>query len=638
MVVAWGNNDYGQTNVPSGLSNVVAIAAGHDHCLALQANGMVVAWGNNDYGQTNVPSGLSNVVAIAAGWWHSLALQGNGTVVAWGSNQNGQTNLPSGLTNVVAIAAGSSYCLALQGTGMVMAWGRYYNGAANLPMTVPAGLSNVVAIAGGGPYCLGLEANRTVAAWGVYYNGSAYVPMTVPAGLSNVVAIAAGYYHSLALRGNGTVVAWGNNQNGQTNLPSGLTNVVAIAAGDGSSLAVTVGPGPGVFPGPPPTVSLAINAATNLTIGVLSESPFGCRWSLNGQSIAGAAGMSLLISNFDLTKAGVYSVIVTNQDGSATASSVVRLINSPVVLVDGLDAGGGTVTRMNRSQITMSSTFGSTAEIYYTLDGSEPDFTASPYFGAFTLTNGVTIRAIAYNFAYTQWAEASPISLQIWPFDFSFSLTLFTNGNGGVLLDPPTGPYPYGSSVQLTALPSQGYYFFGWANAAGGFGNPLLFTVTTNAEVTALFGVLKANQVSLTVLPNGDGTVAINPARNVYTNGNTVTLTAVPAANCVFAGWDGDASGNSNPLTLLLNTNKLITARFAVPPEFQVVVKTAGAVIFAWSAVTGKTYQVQFKTNLLQTNWSNLGSASVATNGTMTASDFVGAGASQRFYRVALLP
>ena len=74
-VAAWGNNDSGQTTVPAGLSNVVAIAAGYYHSLALKTDGTVVAWGYNGYGQTNVPAGLSNVVAIAAGGYHSLALK-----------------------------------------------------------------------------------------------------------------------------------------------------------------------------------------------------------------------------------------------------------------------------------------------------------------------------------------------------------------------------------------------------------------------------------------------------------------------------------------------------------------------------------------------------------------------------------
>ena len=69
--------------------------------MALLADGTVVVWGDNTYGQTNVPAGLSNVVAIAAGFYHCLALRNDGTVTAWGNNTYGQTNVPAGLANVV---------------------------------------------------------------------------------------------------------------------------------------------------------------------------------------------------------------------------------------------------------------------------------------------------------------------------------------------------------------------------------------------------------------------------------------------------------------------------------------------------------------------------------------------------------
>ena len=60
--VAWGKCEFGQCDVPDDLSDVVQIAAGGTHSLALKSDGTVVAWGNNDYGQCDVPDGLSDVV------------------------------------------------------------------------------------------------------------------------------------------------------------------------------------------------------------------------------------------------------------------------------------------------------------------------------------------------------------------------------------------------------------------------------------------------------------------------------------------------------------------------------------------------------------------------------------------------
>src|SRR5437868_1050485 len=86
----------------SGLSHIVAIAGGNAHSLALDRYGTVWAWGNNPYGQLGngtftgdpydaiaIPApviNLSNIVAIAAGGNHSLALRSDGTVWAWGYN------------------------------------------------------------------------------------------------------------------------------------------------------------------------------------------------------------------------------------------------------------------------------------------------------------------------------------------------------------------------------------------------------------------------------------------------------------------------------------------------------------------------------------------------------------------------
>ena len=136
------------------LTGVVAIAGGSEHNLALLANGTVKAWGSNEAGQLGVGSrtgpepcqptacaptpvtveGLSNVVAIAAGESHSLALLRNGTVMSWGQNDSGQLGDGSteaaatpvqveGVTAAVAIAAGSESSMALLEDGRVLTWG-----------------------------------------------------------------------------------------------------------------------------------------------------------------------------------------------------------------------------------------------------------------------------------------------------------------------------------------------------------------------------------------------------------------------------------------------------------------------------------------------------------------------------------
>lgn len=57
-----------------------------------QVAGTVTAWGYNLSGQTNVPVGLSNVVAVAGGRSHSIGLRADGTVASWGSS--GGTTVP----------------------------------------------------------------------------------------------------------------------------------------------------------------------------------------------------------------------------------------------------------------------------------------------------------------------------------------------------------------------------------------------------------------------------------------------------------------------------------------------------------------------------------------------------------------
>jgi alpha-tubulin suppressor-like RCC1 family protein len=223
-IVAWGNNDYFQCNVPSPNTGFMAMAAGDGHSLGLKQDGSVVVWGA--IGQ--VPSPNAGFVAIAAGEGHSLGLKEDGSIIAWGVNSSGQCNVPSPNTGFVAIAAGQVHSLGLKQDGSIVAWGWNYYGQCNVPLPN----TGFVAIAAGLRHSLGLKQDSSIVAWGDNYYGQCRVPSRNAA----FVTIATGYYHSLALKQDGSIVAWGSNSHGQCDVPLPNTGFVAIAAGEGHSL------------------------------------------------------------------------------------------------------------------------------------------------------------------------------------------------------------------------------------------------------------------------------------------------------------------------------------------------------------------------------------------------------------------
>jgi len=227
-VACWGWNAIGQTDVPPGLGDVVALAAGYNHSLALRSNGTVVAWGENSYGQTSVPPGLTGVKAIAAGQYHSLALKTDGTLVGWGTDGY-QINPTPVLSGIKAIAAGSFHSLALTHDGRVSGWGLDLNGRTQ----APAGMTGVGLIAAGFEHSLVSLTDEFGRPEVLGFGGNTQGQLE--ARFVTAAAIACGDYHNLVLQSDGTVIAWGSNQFGQSTVPAGLGGVTAITAGVGYS-------------------------------------------------------------------------------------------------------------------------------------------------------------------------------------------------------------------------------------------------------------------------------------------------------------------------------------------------------------------------------------------------------------------
>jgi alpha-tubulin suppressor-like RCC1 family protein len=350
-MVAWGYNGYGQTDVPSDLTNAVFVGCGDYHSFAVQADGRLVAWGIHNSGPpavpvdlTNaisaagggaysvavksdgmveafgdaeldwlkVPPGLTNAIAVAAGGDHILTLLADGTLRTWGSLYAGSvTNIPPGISNAVAIAAGTSHSVALLADGRIVAWGDNSEGQAQ----VPSGLTDVIAIAARSYQNLALRSDGSAVAWGTLTDGSTYLPATVPAGVSNLIHISVGCYPVLGLRADGTVVAWGLGSLGATNVPAGLSNAVMVAGG-GHHSAALVATNVLYLPNRLPDLAIHAGGTLHLQVSPVASGIPKYQWQCHGTNLPAATNSFLIVPNMQPALAGVYAVTISSASGN----------------------------------------------------------------------------------------------------------------------------------------------------------------------------------------------------------------------------------------------------------------------------------------------------------------------------------
>jgi alpha-tubulin suppressor-like RCC1 family protein len=284
-LVAWGNNYWGQCNVPAlqpGQSVVqieakvetnwlvlsdgsiltfgrvfasqiapqlppgvgyVAFSAGLGVHLAVRSDGEVQAWGSNTHGELNVPALPSGMIytGVAGGWGHSTAIRSDGSIVHWGTNSVPPPPLPPGVT-CVQLAAGDHQNLALLSNGKILAWNRndffesYIPSRSDISLGSP--LAQLVDIAAGYGHATAVTSEGRLIAWGTNQYGQSSIPAFF--GGYTFRRVAASILHSVALTDTGQVLAWGNNNNGRASippLPSGVT-YVDFACGDQHTILV----------------------------------------------------------------------------------------------------------------------------------------------------------------------------------------------------------------------------------------------------------------------------------------------------------------------------------------------------------------------------------------------------------------
>ena len=193
-------------SVPLWITNLVVVACASNYSLGLGANGEASAWGNNSL--TNLPSSATNLIAVAAGPSHCLAVRAGSSAPrllherpAYQGQAFPQCRLPL-------------HARAVGGRPLTYQW--LTNGVAIPDANVPA--PNLRATLGNdsvqyqvvvsndfGAVTSGVStvSVRPLKFWGADIYAQAKIPVTV----NNTFAVAAGAHHCLALSSSGVVSA-----------------------------------------------------------------------------------------------------------------------------------------------------------------------------------------------------------------------------------------------------------------------------------------------------------------------------------------------------------------------------------------------------------------------------------------------
>jgi hypothetical protein len=98
---------------------------------------------------------------------------------------------------------------------------------------------------------------------------------------------------------------------------------------------------------------------------------------------------------------------------------------------------------------------------------------------------------------------------------------------------------------------------------------------------------------------------------------------------------DTDGDGVSDWMELKTGTDPMNPASKFSPQAG--VSPTTGQITIAWPSMPGRSYRVQYKDDLSQTNWNDLGSGTMVVGSSAACSDTWAGTSHQRFYRVMLV-
>ena len=143
-------------------------------------------------------------------------------------------------------------------------------------------------------------------------------------------------------------------------------------------------------------------------------------------------------------------------------------------------------------------------------------------------------------------------------------------------------------------------------SSVGAVSSHTFSNVTANHSISASFAI---NTYSLTTSAT-NGSITVSPVQAGYDHGTSVTLQAVADTGYTFTSWSGDLSGSTNPATIVMDSDKSVTAGFAIGQYVLTISSTSGGSVsspgegsFEYDNGTDVSIQATAADNYYFINW-----------------------------------
>lgn len=191
-----------------------------------------------------------------------------------------------------------------------------------------------------------------------------------------------------------------------------------------------------------------------------------------------------------------------------------------------------------------------------------------------TVVNGTAVFGNA-NSAATTVTMSSDAAVRA-NFERMYTLMINRNLTIGGTVTPESGLcYNAEMPIEITAAPAIGYSFVNWtvtngtADFADASNAATTVTLSSDAEIRANFELNTYTlAVNLDPTDGSGGTVTRSLNLENYPHGTHVTVTAIPVADYTFARWSGALNSTANPVVIIMDGSKELTAVFdLIPPN-----------------------------------------------------------------------